>query len=134
MAHYAELDENNIVKRVIVVDNNDEPTEAAGIAFCQKLFGGDWVKTSYNTRANVHYGHDSSPDGKPPFRGNYAGTGYFYDSGNDVFIMPKPFPSWNLNTSTWQWDSPVPYPYTPGSATDYYVWNEYSKSWIFWAK
>lgn len=79
MAHFAELDENNIVKQVIVVHNNElldngVESEAKGIAFCQSLFGGNWIQTSYN--GNI--------------RKNYAGIGYTYDAVRDAFIEPKP--------------------------------------------
>lgn len=79
MAHFAELDDNNIVKQVIVVHNNElldngVESEAKGIQFCQSLFGGNWIQTSYN--GNI--------------RKNYAGIGYTYDSTRDAFISPKP--------------------------------------------
>ena len=84
MAHYAEIGTDNIVQRVIVVSNTDEPTEEAGRSFCRNLLGGNWVKTSYNTRTNVHYDQDGNPDGGVPLRANYAGIGYIYDTVNDV--------------------------------------------------
>lgn len=115
MAHFAELDDNNIVKQVIVVHNNElldngVESEAKGIAFCQSLFGGNWVQTSYN--GNI--------------RKNYAGIGYSYDAVRDAFIPPKPYPSWVLNEDTCQWQAPVPYP-TDGKI---YVWNEDQQQWI----
>jgi hypothetical protein len=78
MAHFAELDETNIVKQVIVVHNNEllvdgVESEAKGIEFCQSLFGGNWIQTSYNSK----------------FRGTYAGIGYIYDPVNDVFVAPE---------------------------------------------
>ena len=78
MAHFAELDENNIVKRVIVVHNHEllidgVETESKGAQFCQNLFGGTWVQTSYNNK----------------FRGLYAGAGFTYDAVNDVFLAPS---------------------------------------------
>jgi hypothetical protein len=72
MAHYAELDLNNTVLRVIVIPNEAEPTEAAGIAYCENLLGGRWIKTSYN--GNI--------------RGKYAGIGDTYDQVNDIFVSP----------------------------------------------
>lgn len=80
---------------------------------------GVWIQTSYNTHANQH------PEGRP-LRGNYAGIGYIYDSENDVFYPPQPFPSWTLNNSTWLWESPIPYP-TDGKA---YVWSEDTQNWV----
>lgn len=79
MAHFAELDENNIVKQVIVVHNNElldeygNESESKGTVFCQSLFGGNWVQTSYN--GNI--------------RKNYAGIGFTYDQMRDAFIPPK---------------------------------------------
>ena len=86
---------------------------------------GEWIQTSYNTRGNVHYGHNGEPDGKTPLRGNYAGIGYTYDSVNDVFYEPKPYTSWILNNSTWLWESPVPYP-ADGKV---YFWSEETNNW-----
>jgi hypothetical protein len=78
MAHFAELDENNVVKQVIVIDNNElldngVESEAKGIEFCVNLFGGTWIQTSYNAN----------------FRGIYAGIGMTYDPANDVFVAPE---------------------------------------------
>ena len=83
MAHFAEIDENNIVQRVIVVHNNElldengNESEQKGIDFCIALLGGNWIQTSYNAATNG-------------FRKNYAGGGYTYDSVRDAFIPPKP--------------------------------------------
>jgi len=126
MAHFAELDSNNIVIRVLVVrniditDENGQEQEQLGIAFLQRLFGGNWKQTSYNTTYNHHpYG--------TAFRGNFAGTGYIYDELNDVFYPPNgPFPSWTLDNITWEWVAPVPYP----SDKKLYDWNEETKTWI----
>lgn len=115
MAHFAQLDDNNIVTQVIVVHNNElldqngQESEAQGIAFCQSLLGGNWVQTSYNGN----------------FRKNYAGQGFTYDPARDAFIPPQPFPSWLLNEDTCQWGSPVPYP-TDGNI---YIWNEDTQTW-----
>lgn len=116
MAHFAQLDENNIVMNVIVVSNNellDEngvEQESKGIAFCQSLLGGNWVQTSYN--GNI--------------RKNYAGIGYTYDATRDAFIPPQPFPSWTLVEETALWKPPVDYP-TDGKM---YTWNEETTSWV----
>lgn len=115
MAHFAELDENNTVLRVIVVANeelldaNGDEDEAKGIAFCQGLLGGTWKQTSYNGN----------------FRKRYAGTGYTYDSELDAFITPKPYPSWTLNESTADWDAPIARP----DDENLYVWNEADQQW-----
>ena len=120
MAHFAEINENNIVTRVIVVGNDDAPNEAAGIAFCKALLGDDtnWVQTSYNNN----------------FRCRYAGKSSFYDSTNDVFYDQQPYPSWTLNTSTWVWEAPVALPDDEGwndANTQHvtYTWDEDSTSW-----
>jgi hypothetical protein len=130
MAHFAQLDGNNLVTQVIVVSNDDTSdsggveTESIGVAFCQKLLGAstNWKQTSYNST----------------IRGNYAGIGYTYMSNvatlgvgsTDIFISPQPYASWTLSTTAAQWAPPA----NPGDApalTDaevaankYYVWNE----------
>ena len=89
---------------------------------------GSWIQTSYNTRGGVHYEPNSntpSADQSKALRGNYAGIGYSYDYINDVFIPPKPFPSWVLNNTTWNWDAPTPMP-TDGKP---YIWDEATKAW-----
>jgi hypothetical protein len=116
MAHFAELNENNIVTRVIVVANTELlddqgiEQESKGILFCQQLLGGNWKQTSYNGN----------------FRKNYAGIGYTYDSTLDAFIPPQPYLSWLLDTETCQWQPPVPMP-TDGNI---YQWNEDTTSWV----
>ena len=81
---------------------------------------GQWLQTSYNTFGNQH------KLGGTPLRGNYAGMGFIYDSQNDVFYAPQPYPSWTLNQSTWLWESPTPYP----TDDKRYTWNEETLSWI----
>jgi len=118
MAHWAKLDENNIVLEVNVVNNNElldengQESEQKGIDFLTSWSGGysNWKQTSYNGN----------------FRKNYAGMGFTYDSGRDAFIPPKPYNSWILNEDTCLWDSPVPYP-TDGKL---YHWNEETSSWV----
>jgi hypothetical protein len=116
MAHFAQLDENNVVLQVIVVGNDDckdengNESEAIGVVFCQNLLGGNWKQTSYN--ANI--------------RKNYAGIGYTYDSGRDAFIPENPFASWVLNEDTCRWESPVP---MPADGKNYF-WDESTISWI----
>ena len=121
MAHFAELDSNNVVLRVIVVSNPDTSTaqgeekESIGIAFCERLLGGTWVKTSYNAR----------------IRKNYAGIGYTYDKDKDAFIPPKPYASWVLNESTCLWNAPVAMPSDVGQGDPpkRYTWNEETRTW-----
>jgi hypothetical protein len=106
MSHFAELDENNIVVRVLVGDNN-LPNE--GYDWFIENLGGTWVQTSYNGN----------------FRKNYAGLGFTYDSERDAFIPPKPFESWTLDEDTCLWQAPTPYP-TDGLT---YTWNEAELAW-----
>tara|TARA_R110001592_G_C13155874_1_gene748508 strand:+ start:1098 stop:1478 length:381 start_codon:yes stop_codon:yes gene_type:complete len=111
MGHYAKV-EDGVVTQVIVAQkdfidewHNDET----------------WLKTSYNTRGNVHYAPNSDePDGGTAIRGNFAEVGGVYDKVNDVFYNQKPFESWTLDTSSWLWVAPIQY---PNSATGY-KWNE----------
>jgi hypothetical protein len=114
MAHFAKI-ENGIVTQVVVISDadtsvNGAESEAVGVAFCQSLFGGDWLQTSYN--ANI--------------RKNFAAIGCAYDIGRDAFVPPKPYPSWTLNEQTCQWTAPVAYPDGGGL----HVWNEASQEWI----
>ena len=101
MAHFAELDENNIVTRVIVVDDENE---ADGENWCNNFLGGTWKQTSYNTYGGVH------KLGGTPFRKNYAGIGDTYDASRDAFIEPHEFPSWVFNEDKCLYDPPIPYP------------------------
>tara|TARA_Y100000588_G_scaffold385128_1_gene477773 strand:+ start:74 stop:472 length:399 start_codon:yes stop_codon:yes gene_type:complete len=128
MAHFVELDDDNKVIRGIVVNNADTADadgvedESIGIAFCRKLLGGAWKRTSYNTRGGEH------SVGGTPFRKNYAGKGYTYDEDRDAFIPPKPFDSWVLDEDTCQWGAPVPLPDDAGPDKRY-RWNEDEGSW-----
>ena len=106
MSNFAELDENNVVIRVLVGDNN-APNE--GLDWLQENLGGTWVQTSYN--ANI--------------RKNYAGIGFIYDEQRDAFIAPKPFDSWVLNEETCKWQAPIAYP-TDGLI---YKWDETNVAW-----
>ena len=116
MAHFAQLDENNVVTQVIVVANAEcldasgVESEAVGAGFCAGLFGGIWKQTSYNGN----------------MRKNYAGIGYTYREDIDAFVVPKPYASWVLNNDTAQWEAPVPYP-DDGKT---YVWDETTLSWV----
>ena len=116
MAHFAQLNAENLVTQVIVVANQDTAdqdgveNEAIGIEFCTNLLGGKWVQTSYN--ANI--------------RKNYAGVGYKYDAALDAFIPPQPFASWTLNNETAQWEAPTPYP----ADDKKYTWDEATIAWV----
>lgn len=118
MAHFAKLDENNVVLEVNVVHNNElldengQESEQKGIDFLTSWSGGysNWKQTSYNGN----------------FRKNYAGPGYTYDAGRDAFIPPKPYNSWLLNEDTCLWEPPVAHP-TDGKM---YKWDEDTTSWV----
>ena len=116
MAHFAQLDSNNVVTQVIVVGNKDTADangvekESIGVAFCERLFGGTWKQTSYNGS----------------IRKNYAGIGYTYNVSLDAFVPPKPYASWVLNNDTAQWDAPTPMP----TDDKKYSWDEATTSWV----
>lgn len=122
MAHFAEIDSNNVVLRVIVVGNKDTADangvekEHIGAAFCERLFGGTWKQTSYNGNK----------------RKNYAGIGYTFDAGRDAFIPPKPYNSWVLVEETCQWKAPVDMPADAGTGEPpkRYSWDEATTSWV----
>jgi hypothetical protein len=119
MAHYAFLDENNIVTEVIV--GKDEGEEGVDWEAHYGAFRGQTCKrTSYNTHGGVHR------TGGTPFRKNYAGIGYSYNAIRDAFIPPKPFASWTLNEETCLWEAPVAYPDDGGL----YQWDEITTSWV----
>ena len=117
MAHYAFLDENNIVTEVIVGKDEGDGTDWE--VYYGNFRGQTCKRTSYNTSGNAH------SDSGTPFRGNYAGIGYTYDETNDVFYAPKPYDSWVLDETKWQWKAPVDY---PSDGKDY-TWNEETTSW-----
>ena len=126
MAHYALLDENNIVTQVIVgMDENEIDTLEEGFSSWEEWYANFYnvascKRTSYNTFANQHKG-----DGVA-FRGNYAQIGGTYDALNNVFIEPQPYPSWLISLETnWQWEAPVSKP----DDGQYYIWNESTLSW-----
>ena len=124
MAHFAKLDQNNVVIFVTVGRDEDNGKEDQLTA----RTGDVYKQTSYNTRGGVHYdpvtGQPSDNQNKA-FRKNYAGVGYTYDYDRDAFIPPKPFNSWVLNETSCLWEAPVPMP-TDGKR---YTWNEETVSW-----
>ena len=121
MAHFAKLGTGNIVLAVHVVSNDVATTEQAGVDFLNNLYGTNdvWKQTSYNTRGGVH------KTGGTPFRKNYAGIGYKYDTSKNAFIPPKPYNSWILNETTCLWEAPVALPDTENR----YRWNEEILNW-----
>lgn len=124
MAHFAKLDENNIVIFVTVGRDEDEGKE---LELSQRT-GDTYRRTSYNTRGGVHYDsqtNEPSADQSKAFRKNYAGLGYSYDEARDAFIPPQPFASWVLNEDTCLWDAPVPYP----QDGNIYTWDENTLNW-----
>ena len=114
MAHFAQIDSNNIVTQVLVIEQDVVDTG---------LFGepSSFVQTSYNTHGGVH------TLGGTPLRKNYAGIGYTYDSGRDAFIPPKPYNSWVLNEDTCLYEAPTP---MPTYADKRYSWDEDTTNWV----
>jgi len=118
MAHFAQLDDDNVVINIIVVHNNElldqdgNEIEQKGIDFCKSLFGQDtkWVQTSYNAS----------------FRKNFASIGSYYDPSRDAFIKPKAWESWTLNEETCTWNPPIPIPVDD----KVYTWDESTLTWI----
>lgn len=113
MAHFAKLDENNVV--VFVTVGRDEDDEAELTA----RTGDVYKQTSYNTIGGVHL------FGGTPFRKNFAGIGYTYNAMRDAFIPPQPYQSWVLDDATCQWQPPIEMPIDG----EKYIWNEITKSW-----
>ena len=112
MSHFAEIDKDGVVKRVIVAEQDFINSGAVGDTW-------NWVQTSYNTYGGQHTG------GGTPLRKNYAGIGYTYDSTADAFYAPRPFASWTLDTNTYLWNPPTAHP----NDGNRYTWNEGTRSW-----
>jgi len=126
MAHFAQIDDQGIVTRVLVIEQDEIDTGAWGDP-------ASWVQTSYNTRAGVYYTPNANPmipdpDQSKAFRKNYAADGFIYDALRDAFIPPRPFPSWVLNEDDCLWYAPVPSPAADENTP--YAWDEDSQSWI----
>ena len=113
MAHFAQINKNNIVERVLVIDQEQVNTGAFGEP-------SSWIQTSYNTQGGKHI------LGCIPLRKNYAGIGFTYDQKRDAFIPPQPFSSWTLNEETCNWNSPIPYP----EDGKFYNWDEEKVAWV----
>lgn len=122
MAHFAKINENNIVTQVVVVNDSDANNDTEGQNFLNNLFKTThtWKKTSYNTYGNSHR------LGGTPYRKNFASVGFTYDSSRDAFIEPKPYNSWTLNETTCLWEPPVAYP-SDGKS---YEWDESNQEWV----
>ena len=103
MSHFAEINSDSVVQRVIVAEQDFINSGAVGDSF-------NWVQTSYNGN----------------FRKNYAGSGYTYDKTRDAFIAPQPYASWTLVEATCQWEAPTAYP-TDG---EMYTWDEDTTAWV----
>ncbi len=125
MAHFAKLDENNLVVFVTKGRQEDDGLEAELTA----RTGDVYKQTSYNTRGGIHYDPETgqpSEDQSKALRYNYAGIGFTYDDDRDAFIPPKPFDSWVLDEATCLWVAPVPYPEDGGD----YTWDEETGDWV----
>ena len=109
MAHWAEIDDNGWVLRVLVTDNQD-PNGDEGYQWLVENLGGNWVQTSYNSK----------------IRKNFASVGFRYDNKLDAFIPPQPYSSWILNTDTCQWEPPVALPNDGFS----YIWDDKAIKWV----
>tara|TARA_R100000329_G_C7563985_1_gene199517 strand:+ start:121 stop:615 length:495 start_codon:yes stop_codon:yes gene_type:complete len=141
MAHFAKLNDSNVVLSVEVVDDADTlkdgvEDEATGVTFLTNVHGWSlWKKCSYNTREGKHYTDGSlSSDQSKAFRKNYPGIGFTYDASKDAFIPPKPYNSWTLNDTTCNWEPPVTYPsvISYDDPAKYYEikWDETNLRWI----
>ena len=121
MSHFAEIDNDNVVQRVIVADQDFIDSGKLGDP-------SNWVQTSYNTRGGVHYAPNSkTPDGGIALRKNYAGIGHIYDKERDAFIGPQPFASWTLDEDSCLWVPPVAHP-MDGKGP--YYWDEDIRNWV----
>jgi len=118
MAHYAFLDMDNIVTEVIV-GKDEGDTNTNWELHYQDFRKQVCKRTSYNTHGGVH------SNGETPFRKNYAGIGYSYDSSRDAFIPPKPYPSWLLEESSCMWKAPIDHP----DDGEMYIWDEENQEW-----
>ena len=144
MAHFAKISDANLVLQVLTLDDKDTlneagaETESVGQAYLEQHNNWPahlWIQTSYNTRSNTHR------KGGTPFRGNYAAIGMTWDSSNNIFWAPQPFPSWSKNTTTAQWESPGgPEPSLTAEQQNQneakthlweYTWNESTQAWDF---
>lgn len=119
MSHFAQINADNIVTRVLVISQENVNTGNWGSP-------STWVQTSYNTRGGKHYDQSGVEDSGVALRYNYAGKGYTYDADKDAFISPKPYPSWTLAEASCIWEPPVAYP-DDGKR---YSWDEDAGNWV----
>jgi len=127
MAHYAMIDNDNLVTQVFVGKDENDGDIDWEVYYAQGT-GQICKRTSYNTRGGIHYDvetNEPSDTQEKAFRKNYAGIGYSYDSDRDAFIPPKPFDSWNLDEDSCLWEPPIPMP-NDGNP---YAWNEENQAW-----
>ena len=116
MAHFARIDENNVVLEVMIVNNeeildeNGNESEEIGRTKLNEKYGGRWIQTSYNN--NIRY--------------QYAGIGKVYDEELDIFRPAQPFPSWTFNRETYEWEAPVQF---PSDGDGPYIWSEVEQNW-----
>jgi len=129
MAHYAHIEDNlvtqvSVIKNEVIQDSEGVEQDSLATEFLTSLYGTKtYIKCSYNTMNGEHL------SGGTPLRQNYPGVGWTYDSENDVFIEPKPYDSWTLNTTTWLYDPPIAMPaFNPDDPKEYF-WNEDTQSW-----
>ena len=116
MAHFSKIS-GSIVVEVIVAEQEE---------INKRIDSSSWIQTSFNTHANVHLDPIThEPDGGIALRGNYGSVGSYYDQANDVFIDPKPYPSWTLSTSSWLWSAPI----DPPDYLKEYTWDEDNQVW-----
>jgi len=121
MSHFAEIDKDGNVLRVVVGSDNDKNE---GYDWLVENLGGNWVKTSYNTIAGEH------KLGGTPLRKNFAGVGYKYDKDRDAFLPPKPYENWTLNETTCTWDAPVTKPESNLEDGEFYEWDVDKNDWV----
>jgi len=125
MAHFAKIDENNIVTQVLVIPDEQEHRGQQFLSEDLNL-GGRWIQTSYNTHAGIHYG-PSGPSGNPGLRKNYAGIGYTYDEVRDAFIPPRPEDeTFVFDEDKCMWVPPFPVPDDESA----YIWDFSTHQWV----
>lgn len=132
MAHFAQIDDNNIVQQVLVISQDEINTGNWGDP-------SKWIQTSYNTRGGVYYIPNSNPPQPDPdqskaFRKNYAGIGYTWlptGPQGEGFAPPQPYPSWSMDPFSYLWNPPVPAPALPWpSNIEGYRWDEPTQTWV----
>lgn len=130
MAHFAQIDDNNIVQQVLVIDQAEVDTGNWGDP-------AKWIQTSYNTKGGVYYIPNTStpdPDQSKAFRKNYAGIGFTWlpnGPQGEGFTPPQPYPSWTMDSFSYLWNPPVPKPTQPWPENVVgYIWDEATQTWV----